>query len=121
MTTIVNNIVREEYGKFAPPSAPLRMIDAGAYIGDSSAYFASKYPDLKIVALEPHPANYAMAKRNSSPTANASCCSTWRSAPRGKPYDLGEYDTARGGGGAPIEGIRVPDLFQGWGWERLIY
>ena len=67
IATIVNNVVREEYGAFEPETAPAFMIDAGAYIGDSSAYFASKYPRLRIVALEPHPDNHALARRNLAP------------------------------------------------------
>jgi len=121
VTTIVNNIVREEYGKFAPPSAPLRMIDAGAYIGDSSVYFASKYPDLKIVALEPHPANHALAKRNLEAYGervmllNMALGST-----RETVMISGEHDNASvGGGGAPVEATTVPDLFQRMGWERV--
>jgi len=121
VTTIVNNIVREEYGKFAPPSAPLKMIDAGAYIGDSSAYFASKYPDLQIVALEPHPANHTIAKRNLEAYGervmllNMALGST-----RETVMISGEHDGASvGGGGAPVEATTVPDLLQRAGWERV--
>lgn len=65
--TIINNVIREEYGQVTPPSPPKWMIDAGAYIGDTSAYFLSKFPDLKVIALEPNPPSYEMAKRNLRP------------------------------------------------------
>ena len=121
VTTIVNNIVREEYGKFAPPSAPLKMIDAGAYIGDSSAYFASKYPDLKIVALEPHPANHALAKQNLEAYGErVMLLNMARGSTRETVMISGEHDNASvGGGGAPVEATTVPDLFQRMGWERI--
>jgi len=62
--TIINNIVREEYGQFKPSNEPQWMIDAGAYIGDTTAYFLSRFPRLKVIALEPHPTNYDMATLN---------------------------------------------------------
>jgi FkbM family methyltransferase len=62
--TIINNIVREEYGQFRLNEEPQWMIDAGAYIGDTSAYFLSRFPKLRVIALEPHPTNYDMASLN---------------------------------------------------------
>jgi FkbM family methyltransferase len=43
------------------------IIDAGANIGLSSLYFLRRYPDARIVAIEPDPGNAAMARRNLSP------------------------------------------------------
>jgi FkbM family methyltransferase len=43
------------------------MIDAGAYIGDTTAYFLSRFPDLQIVALEPNPKSYHLAEQNLAP------------------------------------------------------
>ena len=65
--TILNNVIREEYAKFPPAEAPRIMIDAGAFIGDTSAYFLSRYPSLRIVAVEPEAANIAQAKLNLAP------------------------------------------------------
>ncbi len=65
--TIVNNVIRQEYGHFALKRNPEWMIDAGAYIGDTSAYFLSKFPGLKVVAIEPNPENYNMARLNLQP------------------------------------------------------
>lgn len=62
--TVTDNVIREEYGKFTPAKAPEWMIDAGAYIGDTTAYFLSRFPKLKVVALEPNPPSYEMAKHN---------------------------------------------------------
>jgi FkbM family methyltransferase len=61
---IINNIVREEYGQFKLNDEPNWMIDAGAYIGDTSVYFLSRFPKLKVIALEPHPNNYDVAFLN---------------------------------------------------------
>tara|TARA_B100000676_G_C18028997_1_gene817391 strand:- start:1238 stop:1804 length:567 start_codon:yes stop_codon:yes gene_type:complete len=46
------------------------IIDAGAHIGLSSVYFASKYPDATIVAVEPEPLNYKMLCRNAKKWKN---------------------------------------------------
>ncbi|SDR64032.1 methyltransferase, FkbM family [Rhizobiales bacterium GAS113] len=70
IATILNNIIREEYAKFLPHWEPLQMIDAGAFIGDTSAYFLSKYPTLSVIALEPEPENLALARRNLAPYGN---------------------------------------------------
>lgn len=42
------------------------IVDAGAYIGISAAYFASRYPDSSILAIEPNPRNYRMLAANSA-------------------------------------------------------
>jgi FkbM family methyltransferase len=65
--TVINNIIRREYDQATFETPPVWMIDAGAYIGDTSAFFLSKYPELKIIALEPGPPSYEMAKRNLEP------------------------------------------------------
>lgn len=65
--TVIHTIIREEYGHFSFPEHLEWMIDAGAYIGDTSAYFLSKFPELKIVALEPTPASYELTVKNLDP------------------------------------------------------
>ena len=64
--TIIDTVIREEYGHFNL-DAPLRIVDAGAYIGDVSAYFLSQYPGVHCIALEPNKENYEIAKKNLSP------------------------------------------------------
>lgn len=65
-STLVTNVFREEYGQFDPIS-PKWMIDAGAFIGDTGAYFLTRFPELRVIALEPNPKNYEMAKLNLKP------------------------------------------------------
>jgi FkbM family methyltransferase len=65
--TVINNIVREEYGHFPMPAEPKWLIDAGAYIGDTCAYFLSKFPALRAIALEPNPSSYEIARENLKP------------------------------------------------------
>lgn len=69
---VVSNIIREEYGQFQFPKEPKWMIDAGAYIGDTTAYFLSRFPQLMAVSLEPNPPSYEMASLNLGPYAERS-------------------------------------------------
>ena len=64
---VINNVIREEYGRFRLTKEPEWMIDAGAYIGDTAAYFLSRFPSLKVIALEPNPPTYEVAKQNLKP------------------------------------------------------
>ena len=64
---LISNTIREEYGKFKVPIDPHWMIDAGAYTGDVTAYFLSRYPNMRVVALEPNKANFDVAKKNLFP------------------------------------------------------
>lgn len=43
---------------------PKVIIDAGANIGLTSIYFANKYPDAKIIAIEPEQSNYDLLEEN---------------------------------------------------------
>jgi FkbM family methyltransferase len=62
--TIINNIIREEYGHFSPSNEIGWIIDAGGYIGDTSVYFLSRYSNSKVVTLEPLDENFKAAKHN---------------------------------------------------------
>ena len=61
--------IKEEY-RFLVESPPEIIVDAGANIGLASIYFANKYPDAKIIALEPEQSNFELLKKNVSPYRN---------------------------------------------------
>lgn len=63
-STVVQTVIREEYGDFNPQIEPAIMIDAGAYIGDTSAYFLSRFRGLSVIALEPSIETYEAARDN---------------------------------------------------------
>lgn len=44
--------------------SPKFIIDAGAHIGLASVYFACRYPDAIIIAIEPEPSNFAILQLN---------------------------------------------------------
>jgi FkbM family methyltransferase len=67
VSVAVNNFVREEYGAFNDLVNPRVLVDAGAFIGDTSAYFLSRFPGLRSIALEPMPDNAKQARVNLEP------------------------------------------------------
>jgi FkbM family methyltransferase len=62
-----NNLVRRAYA-CVEPRAPIRfIIDAGANAGYASAYFLTRFPEARVLALEPDPDNATVARRNLAP------------------------------------------------------
>lgn len=51
---------------------PRFIIDGGANVGFASIYFANRYPDARIIAVEPDESNAEMLRRNTSPYPNVS-------------------------------------------------
>ncbi len=62
--SIINNVIREEYGQFAQDFSPNVIVDVGAYIGDTTAYFLSRFPSSFVIALEPNEESSQLASRN---------------------------------------------------------
>jgi FkbM family methyltransferase len=61
--------IGNEY-KFTVKESPKIIIDAGANIGLSTVYFANKYPEAKIIAIEPEENNYKFLTKNTENYAN---------------------------------------------------
>lgn len=56
-----------EYDCMLGISSPDFILDLGANVGYSSAYFLSAFPEAKIIAIEPDPDNYRMCCKNLAP------------------------------------------------------
>ena len=52
---------------------PQLILDCGANVGYSTAYFANKYPQAKIIAVEPEPLNFKMLTYNTHFFDNVTC------------------------------------------------
>lgn len=65
--SFINTCLRSEYGPVLPNVAPDFIIDAGAYIGDCAALMLSRFPAARLVALEPQPDAYELARENLKP------------------------------------------------------
>lgn len=65
---LFNNIFAErEYGHLDDLQGVRLVIDCGANVGYSSAYFLSRFPECVVIAVEPDPENFEMLRRNLSP------------------------------------------------------
>lgn len=61
--TFTQVFLDDQYG-LQLPFEPRTIIDGGANIGLSSAYFAHRYPEASIVAIEPSSGNFQMLLKN---------------------------------------------------------
>jgi FkbM family methyltransferase len=76
--------VLREYKFLDSLSDPKLIIDCGAYVGYSCAYFLSRFPSAHIIAIEPDPHSFEILKDNLKPYTDryrAICSAVW-SRPR---------------------------------------
>ncbi|MBN2322297.1 MAG: FkbM family methyltransferase [Spirochaetes bacterium] len=59
----ISSLFEKEYD-YIRADNPKFIIDAGANIGTSSIFFAEKYPDARIIAMEPEESNFDLLLRN---------------------------------------------------------
>ncbi len=69
MATFVKIFLDREY-EIGVAKQPRVIVDAGANIGLASIFYANKYPDARIIALEPEHSNFSLLKKNVAPYAN---------------------------------------------------
>jgi FkbM family methyltransferase len=55
---------------FEPGAPPATILDAGANIGLAAIYFANRFPEARIVAVEPEESNFLLLKKNVAPYKN---------------------------------------------------
>jgi FkbM family methyltransferase len=61
--------INEEYG-FEYKGSPKNIIDAGSNIGLAAIYFANRFPEAKIICLEPEESNFNLLVANTKPYPN---------------------------------------------------
>lgn len=61
---IIQNLVRQEYGNLPGIFDCKTILDAGAYIGDTSIFFLNRFPESTVVTLEPDSEAYEIALKN---------------------------------------------------------
>ena len=54
------------------PLEPRLIVDAGANVGYASVWFASRYPQARIIAIEPSAANFQLVRENTANYPNVS-------------------------------------------------
>jgi FkbM family methyltransferase len=60
-------VVRETYGQYLPQGHVNFILDAGANIGDTAAWFLTRFPQARLIAVEPDPENFTILQRNCAP------------------------------------------------------
>jgi FkbM family methyltransferase len=78
---------------FVAKYEPKYIIDAGANIGMAAIYFANKYKNAKIIAIEPESENYELLKKN---IENYTNITTIKAALWGTPGEISLFDTGLG-------------------------
>ena len=75
LTTLEEVLKREVYGGLSEllPS-PQWIVDLGAHIGLSSLYFLGIFPAANVLAVEPHPRNFALLQSNLRPWIDSARC-----------------------------------------------
>lgn len=61
---IFEQIFLDEDYNFPITTRPKLIIDGGAYVGYSSIYFADRFPEAKIIAIEPESSNFTLLQEN---------------------------------------------------------
>lgn len=62
--SVYNSVLLGNEYDVSLPFGPQTIVDAGANCGMATLYFANKYPEAKIIAVEPEPSNYAALLKN---------------------------------------------------------
>jgi len=67
---VFRHVMLKEDCRVSSVRQPAVIIDAGAHIGMVSVYYALKYPQARILAIEPEPDNFALLRQNTKAFAN---------------------------------------------------
>ena len=65
--TVLRQVLLEKHYDVLLQPSPKVIVDAGANIGLSAVFFANKYPDAIIIAIEPEASNFQTLQKNVSP------------------------------------------------------
>lgn len=78
------------------PFAPRTILDGGANIGLASAYFAHRYPEAAVVAIEPSKNNFVMVEKNTAafPQIKKICAGIWNKNAHLVIVNKGDHDNA---------------------------
>jgi FkbM family methyltransferase len=105
---------------------PQVVVDAGANIGLSSVFYANKFPNARIVAVEPEPSNYEMLQKNTAPYPNviAVHAALWKENCNLSVYDPGTGNTTfrtqpSAGKNTPVVGVTLDKLMMDYGIDRI--
>jgi FkbM family methyltransferase len=116
----------DAYGCLRGVSSPRWILDLGANVGYSSAYFLSCFPTAQVIAVEPDPDNYEFCCRNLRPYGERARVVLGGAWPTRSKLVLSrgprEWETqvfAGADGEASVEGYDIPSLLEMTGEKRV--
>jgi FkbM family methyltransferase len=129
-TSVFEEVVLNSEYELPLTKDPKFIVDAGANIGLTSVYFASRYPGATVVAIEPEPSNYRLLCRNASgyPNIVPLCAALWYEKTRLSLFDAGTgnwgfqiRDSGPGAGesGSDVQAITVASLMRDHGFDHI--
>lgn len=124
VSTFEHIFVWNDYDLAYPP-AVRTIIDAGANTGLASVYFANRFPDAKIISIEPEAANFALLQRNAAPYPNVMPlrAALWNEdALLGLSNPDARVDSYRFDAGSAqhkVEALSIPSIFRRFGMQRV--
>jgi FkbM family methyltransferase len=127
--TFVQVFLNHEYS-LPQTMKPGLIIDAGANVGYASVYFANRYPEARITAVEPEASNVALLRENIAPYPNINLVQAglWHRnmlLTIGNPEDekwlfqVKEADSDRQPVANSIEAVTINDLLAAAGADRI--
>lgn len=106
--------------------SPHTVIDAGAHIGLFSILMKNRFPDSKIVCVEPSPDNCRQLQQNLAPYrgVNIECAGLWHSVANlilSDPHrgGLSSLVTSEVGDKGGIAGISISHIMEKYGWNNI--
>lgn len=126
---VFNTTYRTEQYDYDFVKPPKVIVDGGAYTGLSTVYFATKYPEATVIAIEPDRTNFELLVRNTSSLANVHPvqAALWSSCGQVELTDPGTGSWAfrvkeigeRGGGLSQVAAVTIPDLIDEYGLSYI--
>jgi FkbM family methyltransferase len=119
-------LVHHEYRCVSGLRSPNLIIDLGANVGYSSAYFLSKFKNCRVIAVEPDPENFAQLQTNVAPyrrRVTAIQAAVWPRSERisldhpgqGEEWGVRVKPSADG----TVRAITIPELLKISGQDRI--
>jgi FkbM family methyltransferase len=133
---VFNDIYRRQAYRWDFGEPPKVIIDAGAYTGLSTSFFAARYPSATIIAVEPDEQNFNLLLKNTARFGNVRAlrAALWMESGYVSLVDPGEdawglrvneSDPSSGGeagpapGPEPVRAVTVTDILREYDLERI--
>lgn len=122
---IIQNCIRREYDRHLPGSfIPETILDAGGYIGDLTAWWASRWPNAQVCTIEPDVRNLEFALKNLapfSPRVRVVSGALWNKS--GSLHISGSETSSSvahlGDDAGSVVAYTVPDIMRLCGWSNI--